>query len=123
MTPSDLTTKLRTRYGESVVTIRADARIVLLTAPTASRTLTLELADDSVRIHVARIVHAEPFDDPTDFPQLVAVIDAIRAGGAQELYGSTSSGVTGFIGYTISGDHVAYTRLDDDADIVHRATL
>lgn len=50
-------------------------------------------------------------------------VDAIIAGGATELYGSTAGGVTGFIGYRILGDRVAISRLDEDATIVHRAPV
>lgn len=122
MNPQSLASALDSRYPGRLVRLAVE-RHVILTGPTASRTITLEIGDDVVRLSVGRIVHAEAYEDDGDIEQIVSVINAVDEGGAEELYGTTGGGLNGFIGYRIFGDGVAVTRLDDHADVVHRATL
>lgn len=117
-----LATALEARYPGQIIEVDGP-RHFILTGPTASRTLTFEVGDDTVRIFVSRLVHGEVYDDDDDVDEIIAVVDAIVSGGATELYGSTAGGVVGFIGYQIRGDRVAITGLDDAATIVHRATV
>lgn len=76
-----------------------------------------------MRISAGRIVHAEVFEHSDDLPNVIEIIDAILNGSAQELYGSTSTGVFGFIGYRITGVSAPVTRVDEGAKIVHVAPL
>jgi hypothetical protein len=119
---SDLIRELNHRYPGRVVLLE-DQRTVLLTGPTASRTLTMEMGDDAVRISVGRIVHAEVFEGADDLPHVTAIIDALLDGRAEELFGSTGTGVVGFIGYRNGVLGAPVTRMDEGAEILHVAAL
>lgn len=100
-----------------------DGRCLVLEGQTAARTLTLEIGGDNVRIAVSRIIHAEAYDDEGDIAGIVRVVGLLSGGHAEELYGSTTTGVFGFIGYRIFDPEGAIERVDDGAVVVHTAPL
>lgn len=100
-----------------------DGQCLVLGGQTAARTVTLDIADDSVRIAVSRIMHAEAYDDEGDLSRILRVVGLLLSGRADELYGSTGTGVFGFIGYRIWDPEGAIERLDDGAVVIHTAPL
>lgn len=117
-----LVTELNNKYPDRA-TLLGDDRTILLAGSTASRTLLLEVGDDAVRISAGRIVHAEVYEEPADLPHVIEIIDAILEGAAEELYGSTGTGVVGFIGYRISNVSAPVVRMDEPSKVVHTAKL
>lgn len=117
-----MATELNQKYPGRV-SLLEDRHTVLLTSPTASKTLIVEVGDDAVRVSAGRILHAEAFEGPDDLPHVIEIINAILDGCAEELFGPASTGVFGFIGYRISGARAPVTRLDEDAKIIHTARL
>lgn len=123
MNQTDLIARLRAHYSDRMLSL-PDRRSFILTGPTASQTLTLEIGDDAVRIFVSRIVHAEACDEATDVANVMSVIDALANGRADELYGRSPSGDHGFLGHEVFvGDETRILRIDEGAEIIHRCHL
>lgn len=100
-----------------------NGRCIVLEGQTAARTVTLDIADDNIRIAVSRIVHAEAFDGEGDTSRILHVVDLLHSGRAEELFGSTATGVFGYIGYRIWDPDGVVERLDEGAVVIYAAPL
>lgn len=123
MEAPNITTRLVSSFGGDVHVADGGDRYWLVASDQASRTVLLEIGEGTARIYAGRITDALSLEDDHDLEQVVAVIEAIRSGGAYEYFGYSTDPAFGFIGYEINAPGFSIVRVDEGARVLHRALV